>query len=127
MRRWILVIGMVVLIIVTLYLIFPWGALWLGLWLQPAPEEPVCKYGEFPFTLQYEINGEIKTISNTLVCKYKGIGIDEASGKKRLWEVGESGKLYICCYHVAVCSCSAPDAGRHLNSDVAMCVRSDGI
>ena len=90
---------MVVLIIVTLYLIFPWGALWLGLWLQPAPEEPVCKYGEFPFTLQYEINGEIKTISNTLVCKYKGIGIDEASGKKRLWEAsianGDTDKIVL--------------------------------
>ena len=69
-----------------LYLTLPWGILWLGLQLGPTPEHPTITYGEFPFQLQYEIAGELKTIDGTVICEYKGIGMDEASGKKRLWE-----------------------------------------
>lgn len=67
-------------------LIIPWGILWLGLWLEPAPPEPVYTYGEFPFELQYEMDGNIKTIKDVIICEYKGIEINEASGKYRKWE-----------------------------------------
>lgn len=46
----------------------------------------VIRYGEFPFRLEYEINGRRELIEDTLIIKYKGIGIDEGRGKFRKWE-----------------------------------------
>ena len=37
------------------------------------PPKPKVTYGEFPFTLVYEINGEEKIIEDTLICKYDGV------------------------------------------------------
>ena len=36
-------------------------------------ERPKIKTGEFDFSFVYEIDGEIKTIEGTYVCKFKGI------------------------------------------------------
>lgn len=81
-----LIIGATVIIIVLLlYFIVPWCILWIGLWLEPAPEKPMYTYKEFPFELLYEINGEVKEINDVMICEYKGIEISENSGKKRKW------------------------------------------
>ena len=47
---------------------------------------PEVKFGEFPCKLTYEINGEIKTIEDVIICEYDGIEIDEAHGTKRKWK-----------------------------------------
>ena len=43
----------------------------MGVYFFPAPE-PVFTYGEFPFKLTYEINGEKKIVEDTIVCKFEG-------------------------------------------------------
>ena len=54
--------------------------------LGPDPKKPEVTYGEFPFTLIYEINGETITVEDTLVIKYKGVGANEGVGKYNKWD-----------------------------------------
>ncbi|MBJ6362779.1 hypothetical protein ACFOQM_16165 [Paenibacillus sp. GCM10012307] len=75
-------IFIIILIIVTL----PWTLLFIGLKLQPNPEIPEIKYGEFPFRLTYSINGVTKVIEDTLICEYDGIGMNEGIGKYIKWK-----------------------------------------
>ncbi|MFA8307240.1 YdgA family protein, partial [Paenibacillus alvei] len=48
----------------------PWILIYVGLQLQPDPPRPEITYGEFPFKLVYEINGERKVIQDTVICEY---------------------------------------------------------
>lgn len=50
-----------------------------------APHAPKIKYGEFPFKLVYEVNGERITVEDTLICKYDGNVWNEGLGKQRKW------------------------------------------
>ena len=60
---------------------------WIGMWIStPNPPEPEVTYGEFPFEIVYEIDGEIFTINDVYVCEYRGIALSEASGKCRSWK-----------------------------------------
>lgn len=65
-----------------------WGAASIiGIWLfTPNPPTPEITYGEFPFEIVYEIDGEMITISDVYVCEYDGIGANEGSGKHRTWK-----------------------------------------
>ena len=36
---------------------------------------PQIQYGEFPFRLEYEINGQRVVVEDTVICEYDGIGI----------------------------------------------------
>ncbi|MBQ7012198.1 MAG: hypothetical protein IJN63_10875 [Clostridia bacterium] len=49
------------------------------------PLEPVIKYGEFPITVIYELNGEIKERKDVIVCEYAGIENWGTGGKHRKW------------------------------------------
>ena len=40
----------------------------------PRPPKPKIRYGEFPFTLVYELNGKEIVIEDVLICKYDGVG-----------------------------------------------------
>ena len=51
--------------------------------LVPRPE---ITYGEFPFTLTYELDGEIKTIEDTIICEFDGFEAIGESGKYRKWK-----------------------------------------
>lgn len=51
--------------------------------LVPKPE---ITYGEFPFKLTYEINGEIKTIEDTVICEFDGFEVIGEAGKYRKWK-----------------------------------------
>ena len=64
----------------------PWALIYIGLLLQPDPPRPEITYGEFPFKLVYEINGERKVIQDTVICEYDGVGMDEGQGKYRKWK-----------------------------------------
>jgi len=48
----------------------------------PNPPKPEITYGEFPFTLVYEINGEEKVVEDTLICEYDGV---EWAGDFVIW------------------------------------------
>ena len=52
----------------------------------PNPPKPQITYGEFPFELIYEINGETKTVNDDFVCEYGGVAVDAANGKFRWWK-----------------------------------------
>ena len=51
------------------------------------PPRPEHTYGEFPFSLIYEINGERKEIKDTLVIKYEGMGYNEGLGWYNKWDM----------------------------------------
>lgn len=54
--------------------------------LTPNPPEPQITYGEFLFKLECEINGDKKTVEDTVMREYDGIGWNEGSGKYRKWK-----------------------------------------
>jgi len=87
-KKIIMVIVALILICVIGILIIasPWIILAVGLWLSPAPPKPEITYGEFDFKLVYEIDGEIQTIEDTIICEFDGFNIDEVNGKTRRWK-----------------------------------------
>ena len=72
--------------IIVFFVVSPWVMIYLGIPLLPNPPKPEITYGEFPFRLVYEINGEKKVVEDTYVCEYAGIGMDEGQGKYRKWK-----------------------------------------
>lgn len=82
-----LIIGIPLLLVIAtiVYVAWPWLAIFIGIKLEPNPPRPNIQYGEFPFRLEYEINGQRIVIEDTLICEYDGIGSDEGRGKYRKW------------------------------------------
>ncbi|MDR9852289.1 hypothetical protein RJP21_01590 [Paenibacillus sp. VCA1] len=72
--------------VLVAYLALPWILIFLGIHLGPNPPHPEITHGEFPFRLEYEINGERKVIRDTLICEFDGFGADEGRGKYRKWK-----------------------------------------
>lgn len=83
-----LVLGIPLLLAFALiaYLAWPWLLIFLGIYLEPNPPRPEITRGEFPFRLEYEINGERKVVQDTLICEFDGFGADEGRGKYRKWK-----------------------------------------
>ena len=52
--------------------------------------EPEIKYGEFPCALTYEVDGEIKTIEDIIVCEFDGFKVVGEAGKYRKWKISTS-------------------------------------
>lgn len=89
MKTLLLVLGIPLLLIFAfiVYLSWPWLLLYIGLQLGPNPPQPEITYGEFPFRLEYEINGELKVVEDTLICEFDGFGADTGrGGKYRKWK-----------------------------------------
>lgn len=83
----IFVITVTAIIAIVLYItVLPWLMIFIGSFFLPSPPRPEVTYGEFPFRLEYEINGKRKVIQDTLICEYDGIGVDEGRGKYREWK-----------------------------------------
>ncbi|MNW52805.1 hypothetical protein D3C74_303400 [compost metagenome] len=84
----ILILGIPILLIIIMavYIVGPWLAILLGIQLEPNPLRPEVTYGEFPFRLEYEVNGQRMVVEDTLICEYDGIGADEGRGKYRKWK-----------------------------------------
>ena len=87
-KKIIMVIVALILVCVIGVLIIasPWIMLAVGLWMSSAPPKPEITYGEFDFKLVYEIDGEIQTIEDTIICEFDGFNIDEVNGKTRRWK-----------------------------------------
>lgn len=80
---------MPIIILISLVLIFvsfPWVFMYLHMQFSPDPPLPEITYGEFPFRLEYEVNGERFVVEDTVICEYDGIGMNEAQGKYRKWK-----------------------------------------
>lgn len=54
--------------------------------MSPDPLVPDITYGEFPFRLEYEIDGERVIVEDTVICEYDGVGMNEGVGKYRKWK-----------------------------------------
>ena len=62
----------------------PWLLIGLGGLLEDDPPAPQITYAEFPVRLEYEVNGQKKVATDTLICEYDGVGWNEGNGKQRL-------------------------------------------
>lgn len=83
----IIIVSIAIVAILAYFTVWPWVMISLGLSILPNPPRPEIIYGEFPFRLVYEINGETKVIEDTLICEYDGIGMDTGRGKFLKWKV----------------------------------------
>ncbi|WP_422661302.1 hypothetical protein ACK8P5_12785 [Paenibacillus sp. EC2-1] len=72
----------VVFLGVIVFFTGPWLLLYISISLTEDPPKPVYTYGEFPFYLEYEINGQEKTVEDTVIVKFDGFGLSEGSGRK---------------------------------------------
>ncbi len=52
----------------------------------PSSDVPIVKHGEFPFHIVYEIDGERRSIDETIICDYIGKGMNEDQGNFIEWE-----------------------------------------
>jgi len=58
----------------------------------PREDAPQVRYGEFPFKLEYEINGEYYCVEDILVCEFDGFEYSLGQGMSvRTWKVYTKG------------------------------------
>lgn len=85
--------------------------IFIGLWylavisgavfsLTPNPPKPEITYGEFPFRLTYELDGEIKVVEDIIICEFDGFDNLGSGGKQRKWKIyaKSTGKRMIALY-----------------------------
>ena len=70
---------------------FPWLMIGIGGMMREDPPQPNVTYGEFPFSLVYEIDGSRIEITDTLVIEYLGVDWNEGLGKYNKWNVSYKG------------------------------------
>ena len=81
-----IIIAILILLSPIIYLALSWTVIMGGTWLfAPTPNDPQITYGEFPFELVYEIDGETVTVSDVYVCEYMGIERSASGDKNRSW------------------------------------------
>ncbi len=78
------IIGTTVCLLIALFYMFVLSGAFAI--FMPNPPEPEITYGEFPFTLTYELNGEITTYEDVIICEYAGVESLGTAGKERKWE-----------------------------------------
>jgi len=116
-KLFIIIISILVAIPVIIFAFFsiPWLMIYGGIWLSPDPPEPQVIYAEFPFELVYTLDGKTFEISDTLVCEYDGIDIDEGQGKHIEWKCyiksskNEKLVLYVDDNKEIICDIGAPE------------------
>lgn len=101
-KKYVLVIFIIISIILGILLcvcLFPQVVMLLINSGGKNPPQPQITYGEFPFKLEYEINGEIIKIEDVLICEYDGVGIGNngkfLKWKKRIASTGEEDLLLL--------------------------------
>jgi len=74
----------IAIVVFCLFLLIPIGR-YINVALGPNPPRPTITYGEFPFRLEYEINGEVVVVEDTVICKFDGFRIN-TDGKSLQWK-----------------------------------------
>lgn len=97
-RIWILVV--ILCILTSLFkFISPWILLAIGTEFTSEPPLPEIIYGEFPFSITYEINNEVKLINDSIICEFDGF---ENLGNGGIWHKWKSrlksGNKYLLLY-----------------------------
>lgn len=89
-----LIIGAVIVSLILLIYVFVLSGAFAI--FMPKPPEPQITYGEFPFTITYEVDNEIVTYKDVVICEYEGIESWGTAGKRRKWSRRlKSGNEYI--------------------------------
>lgn len=84
MKKTLLIIGIAICVLIaSFYLFVLSGAFSI---FMPKPPEPQITYGEFPFSITYEVDGEIKIYEDTLVCEFDGFKHYGTGGVRREWK-----------------------------------------
>ena len=79
------ILAISVLLAIFVIFILPWILLWAGFMLLPRPPHPEITSGEFPFRIEYEIDGETFVIEDVFIAEFDGFGRDTAQGVFRRW------------------------------------------
>ena len=74
-----------VLLSIFIIAVLPWLLLWAGIMLLPAPPRPEIKNGEFPFRIEYEINGEVFVVEDVFIAEFDGFSRGTTQGVLRRW------------------------------------------
>lgn len=77
---------MSVFLIIIAIIVGPWLLMYVGLSSLEDPPKPTFTYGEFPFHLEYKINGQRKIVDDKVIVEYDGIGLNEGAGKYIQWK-----------------------------------------
>ena len=92
------IIAIVTTVITALYLLILSGGIFS---FMPNPPEPEITYGEFPFRVTYELNGEFKEISDIIICEFDGFENRGSGGTHRKWKTTlKSGNENITLLHI---------------------------
>ncbi|MGG0825238.1 hypothetical protein ABE099_20510 [Paenibacillus turicensis] len=86
MKKLVVWIPLILFAILISYVTLPWLLIGLGGLLEDDPSVPEITYAEFPVRLEYEVNGQKKVATDTVICEYDGIGYNEGQGKHRKWK-----------------------------------------
>ncbi|MFD1953452.1 hypothetical protein ACFSL6_04505 [Paenibacillus thailandensis] len=81
MKR-LLLSGAIVFLLLFAFLAGPWLLMYIGLSLTEDPPRPAYAYGEFPFYLEYEVEGQVKIVKDAVIVKHDGFGLSTGSGGK---------------------------------------------
>ena len=79
---------MVILSLLIVPIIAYHTMIWMYIALYRGNESyPEVTYGEFPFELVYELDGEIKRIEDTIICEFSGFKFGGTRGTMRVWNM----------------------------------------
>lgn len=76
----------IVLAIIILYNGVPWITIFFNSFISKNPPKPQITSGEFPYSITYKINGEMKVLEGKYICRFIGVSWNEGQGKFRKWE-----------------------------------------
>lgn len=88
MKKTMIIMGIIfsiLLLIISLLVFGFWFIFGGGSYFIQVPK-PEITYGEFPFRLTYELNGETKVIEDIIVCEFDGFKVEGENGKYRKWK-----------------------------------------
>ncbi len=89
MKKVFIIMGIVIaaLLVIAFVIGFVfWFAFGGGALFLPNPPKPKIAYGEFPFKLIYELDGETKVIEDTIICEFDGFELRGESGRYCKWK-----------------------------------------
>ncbi|MBP1903448.1 hypothetical protein J2Z32_000060 [Paenibacillus turicensis] len=124
MQRKASIIAWIPIILFTIVIAFftlPWLLIGLGGLLEDDPPVPQVTYAEFPVRLEYEVNGQKKVATDTVICEYDGVGWNEGQGKHRKWKDQlKSGNEYILLEHINETTAIffAPESAKYYMNDI---------
>ena len=77
------VLIVIAILLVVLYFLIISGGIFS---FRTNPSEPEITYGEFPISVTFEFKGEIKVVTDKVICEFDGFENYGSAGKYRKWK-----------------------------------------